>query len=88
MTGMLFIPGTLICLVFGIYWKKTRTAGAYLAITFGALPPLVYLFLPESIKTAYASELGWGGFLLALIGMLTGSIIHNMVSPKKQQPTQ
>jgi SSS family solute:Na+ symporter len=83
MTGMLFIPGTLICLVFGIYWHKTRTAGAYLAITLGALPPLTYLFLPENIKTAYASEMGWGGFLLALIGMLAGSMIHNFVSPKK-----
>lgn len=83
MTGMLFIPGTLVCLIFGIYWKKTRTAGAYLAVTLGAIPPLAYLLLPESIKTAYASEMGWGGFLLALIGMLIGNFFQNRFGTKK-----
>ena len=83
MTGMLFIPGTLVCLIFGIYWKKTRTAGAYLAVTLGAVPPLAYLLLPESIKTAYASEMGWGGFLLALIGMLIGNFFQNRFGTKK-----
>ena len=81
---MLFIPGTLICLIFGIYWHRTRTAGAYLAITFGAMPPLAYLFLPENIKTAYASEMGWGGFLLALIGMVLGSFLHNILKPRNR----
>jgi len=83
MTGMLFIPGTLVCLTFGIYWRKTRTAGAYLAITLGALPPLAYLLLPENIKTAYASEMGWGGFLLALIGMLIGNFLQNTFGTNK-----
>jgi SSS family solute:Na+ symporter len=83
MTGMLFIPGTLVCLIFGIYWHKTRTAGAYLAITLGALPPLAYLLLPENIKTTYASEMGWGGFLLALFGMLVGNFIQNRFGSKK-----
>lgn len=84
MTGMLFIPGTLVCLIFGIYWNKTRTTGAYLAITLGVIPPLSYLILPENIKTAYASQLGWGGFLLALIGMVVGNFLHNMFSTKIQ----
>ncbi len=83
MTGMLFIPGTLVCLIFGIYWHRTRTAGAYLAITLGALPPLAYLLLPENIKTTYASEMGWGGFLLALFGMLVGNFIQNRFGSKK-----
>jgi SSS family solute:Na+ symporter len=79
MTGMLFIPGTLICLIFGIYWHKTNTTGAYLAITLGALPPIAYLILPEHIKMTYASEMGWGGFLLSLIGMLLGNFIHKFI---------
>jgi SSS family solute:Na+ symporter len=83
MTGMLFIPGTLVCLIFGIYWKKTRAAGAYLSVTLGALPPLAYLLLPENIKTDYASEMGWGGFLLALIGMLIGNFLQNKLTTKK-----
>jgi len=82
MTGMIFLPGTLISLAFGIYWKKARTAGAYLAYTFGALPPFLYLVLSEEFKTAWVSEMGWGGFLLALIGMVLGSLIQNLINPK------
>ncbi len=82
MTAMLFLPGTLIGLIFGIYWKKARSAGAYLAFTLGALPPLLYFVLSEEIKTAWASEMGWGGFLLALIGMILGSFIQNLIDPK------
>ena len=85
MTGMLFIPGTLVCLTFGIYWQKTRSTGAFLAITFGAIPPLAYLILPEDIKTAYASEMGWGGFLLSLVGMLLGNFLHDLLGFKKQK---
>ena len=78
MTGMLFIPGTLVCLIFGIYWHKTRSTGAFMSITMGAIPPVAYLLLSEEIKTTYASEMGWGGFLLALIGMLIGNFLHDL----------
>ncbi len=82
MTAMLFIPGTLISVALGIYWKKARTAGAYAAFTLGALPPLSYLVLPEHIRSAYTSELGWGGFLLALLGMVIGSLVQNRLKPE------
>ncbi len=82
MTAMLFIPGTLICISLGVYWKKARTLGAYLAITFGAIPPLLYLIFPDEILK-YASEIGYGGFIVALIGMLIGSAIQNKYNPKK-----
>ena len=82
MTGMLFLPGTFVCITLGIYWKKARTAGAYLAFTLGALPPLLYLVLPEEMKTSWASEFGWGGFLLAFIGMIIGSVIQNVINSK------
>jgi Na+(H+)/acetate symporter ActP len=85
MTAMLFVPGTLISVSLGIYWKKSRTAGAYLAFTLGALPPLLYLILSEEVKTAWVSEMGWGGFLLALIGMVVGSLIKKLISPKKTE---
>lgn len=81
MTGMLFIPGVLICVGFGLYWKKARTLGAYLAITFGAILPMLYLIWPTQVKD-YASEIGWGGFVVALIGMLVGSVIQNIFQPK------
>ena len=82
MTGMLFIPGVMMCVVLGIYWKKSRTLGAYLAITFGAIPPIVYLFLPPDVQNSMAAELGWSGFVVALAGMLLGSLIQNKISPK------
>jgi Na+/proline symporter len=81
MTAMIFIPGTLICLSLGVYWKKARTLGAYLAITFGAIPPLLYLIIPDEVAK-YASELGYGGFIVALLGMLIGSVIQNRYNPK------
>lgn len=82
MTAMLFIPGTLICIVLGVYWKKARTLGAYLAITFGAIPPMLYLVFPDEVLK-YASELGYGGFIVALLGMLIGSVIQNKFNPKE-----
>ena len=81
MTGMLFIPGVLICVAFGIYWKKARTLGAYLAITFGAILPMLYLIWPTEVQD-YASEIGWGGFVVSLIGMVIGSVIQNILQPK------
>ncbi len=81
MTGMLFIPGVLICVAFGIYWKKARTLGAYMAITFGAILPMMYLIWPKEVQD-YASEIGWGGFVVSLLGMLIGSFIQNIIQPK------
>jgi solute:Na+ symporter, SSS family len=81
MTGMLFIPGVLICVAFGIYWKKARTLGAYMAITFGAILPMMYLIWPKEVQD-YASEIGWGGFVVSLLGMLIGSVLQNIFQPK------
>ncbi|GJM27435.1 MAG: hypothetical protein DHS20C17_00700 [Cyclobacteriaceae bacterium] len=74
MTGSIFLPGTLVCIVLGIYWKKAQVLGAYLAFTLGALPPLLYLVINENLKNEWASAFGWGGFLMALIGMIVGSL--------------
>ncbi len=85
MTGMLFLPGALISIGFGVYWKKARNAGAYLAFTLGGMAPIIYLILPEEAKNEWASILGWGGFLLALIGMLLGSLIQNAIGEPKSE---
>jgi len=81
MTGMLFIPGVLICVAFGIYWKKARTMGAYMAIILGAILPMLYLIWPKEVQS-YASEIGWGGFLVSLIGMVVGSYLQNYFQPE------
>ena len=81
MTGMLFIPGVLICVAFGIYWKNASTLGAYSAITLGAILPMLYLIWPSEVMI-YASEIGWGGFLIALLGMLAGSYVQKVLVSK------
>ncbi len=85
MTGMLFLPGALVSIGFGVYWKKASNFGAYLAFTFGGIPPIIYLILPEEAKNEWASIIGWGGFLLALIGMLLGSLIQNTFGGSKSE---
>ena len=81
MTGMLFIPGVLICVAFGIYWKNASTLGAYSAITLGAILPMLYLIWPSEVMT-YTSEIGWGGFLIALVGMIVGSYVQKLLTSK------
>ncbi len=85
MTGMLFIPGVIMGVAFGIYWKKARSGGAYTAITLGMIPPILYLILPQHIIKGWTSAMGWGGFLLAFIGMIVGSLAHNLFWPEKQK---
>ena len=85
MTGMLFIPGVIMGVAFGIYWKKARSGGAYTAITLGMIPPILYLVLPQKLIEGWTSSMGWGGFLLAFIGMIVGSWLHNVISPAKTE---
>ena len=84
MTAMLFIPGVLASVVLGLYWKKASTWGAYTAITLGAVLPLLYLIWPLQVKE-YASEIGWGGFIVAFVGMAVGSYFEFFISPKKRK---
>lgn len=79
MTAMLFIPGTLASVMLGIYWKKARVGGAYLAFTLSIMPPIFYLLFTKELES-WASLLGWGGFALAFIGMFLGSWIHNLIN--------
>ncbi len=84
MTAMLFIPGVLASVVLGLYWKKASTWGAYTAITLGAVLPLLYLIWPLQVKE-YASEIGWGGFIVAFVGMAVGSYLEYFISPQKRK---
>ncbi len=86
MTAMLFIPGVLASVVLGIYWKKASVWGAYAAITLGAILPLLYLIWPMQVKQ-YASEIGWGGFIIAFAGLIIGSYAESWFSQKKKGTT-
>ncbi len=60
-----FVP-----LVFGLYWKKANTYGAYLAIGFGTATWLVLMYVNfETIQPHFC------GLLAAIIGMIIGSLL-------------
>jgi len=84
MTGMLFIPGVLISVGFGIYWKKANAGGAYTAFILSLFPPILYLVLPQDVREGWTSMMGWGGFALAFVGMLLGSWVQNLIKPYKE----
>ncbi len=86
MTITLFVPGTLIVVVFAIYFKKksfgifrARNLGAYLAFTLGAFPTIWYFFPKHPV----VGRLGTLAYLLALVGMIAGSVVANIVKPLK-----
>ena len=58
---------------------KARPLGSYLAFTLGAFPTIWY-FLPDHPS---ASQLGVWGFILAFFGMIIGSLLQNILQPKK-----
>jgi SSS family solute:Na+ symporter len=80
MTANLFVPGTLAAAALGIYWKRSRPLGAYVAFTLSAGVTLLY-FMPRHPDT---STLGWASFALAFTGMVVGSYIQNMFKLKNE----
>jgi SSS family solute:Na+ symporter len=68
MTASIYLSGTLVAVVAGLFWSRATTLGGYMAMGSGALATIAFFFF----KTP-ASYAGLGAFLLAAIGMLIGS---------------
>jgi len=88
MTINLFVPGTLIVVVSALYFKNrnlgiftARRLGAYLAFSLGAFPTIWYFFPQHPI----VGQLGILSYVLALAGMIVGSVIQNIVYPSKMK---
>jgi len=84
----IFLAGTLVSAVFGIYLRKeslgllrARPLGAYLAFGLGAFPT-VWFFLPAHPPV---SQLGAWSYVFALGGMVVGSVINNLVRPLRTE---
>jgi SSS family solute:Na+ symporter len=80
----LFLAGTLVSAVFGIYIHdarfglfRGRTWGAALAFILGAMPTVLF-FLPGHPPV---SRLGIWSYALALAGMIIGSLAQNILKP-------
>ncbi len=70
MTASIYLSGTLVAVIGGLFWKNASTLGGYLAMIGGAVATIAFFFF----KTP-ASYAGLGAFVLAGIGMVLGSFI-------------
>ena len=70
-TGTIYLAGTFICVIGGLYWKRANTSGGYLAMLMGAagaIIPFFFLHWSENIT-------GFCAFGLAALGLVLGSLI-------------
>ena len=70
-TGTIYLAGTFICVIGGLYWKRANTTGGYLAMLMGAagaIIPFFFLNWSENIT-------GFCAFGLAALGLVLGSLI-------------
>jgi len=69
MTATIYLSGTLVAVIAGLFWSRASTLGGYLAMAGGAVATIGFFFF----KTP-ASYAGAGAFALAAIGMAVGSL--------------
>jgi SSS family solute:Na+ symporter len=70
-TGTIFLAGAFICVIGGLYWKRSNNAGGYAAMLLGAAGAIVpYFFLRWSENIT-----GFCAFGLAAVGLLVGSLL-------------
>jgi solute:Na+ symporter, SSS family len=74
------LVGAFVPLVFGLYWHRATTQGAVLSIVLGIVTWLVFTFVP-SLAESFPPQLA--GLMAALLGMLAGSLLPQMLTDKK-----
>ena len=74
------LVGAFVPLVFGLYWHRATTQGAVLSIVLGIFTWLVFTYVP-SLAESFPPQLA--GLITALLGMLAGSLLPQMLSDKK-----
>jgi SSS family solute:Na+ symporter len=75
-TASIYLSGTLVTVIAGLFWKRASTLGGYLAMAGGAIATIGFFFF----KTP-ASYAGLGAFGLAAVGMLAGSLLGKPAPP-------
>jgi SSS family solute:Na+ symporter len=70
MTATIYLSGTLVAVIAGLFWSRASTLGGYLAMAGGAIATIGFFFFK-----APASYAGAGAFALAGIGMVVGSLL-------------
>jgi SSS family solute:Na+ symporter len=70
MTASIYLSGTLVGVIAGLFWKRSTTVGGYCAMAGGAIATIGFFFFK-----APASYAGLGSFALAALGMVIGSLV-------------
>ena len=70
MTASIYLSGTLVAVIGGLFWNRASTLGGYMAMAGGAVATVAFFFF----KTP-ASYAGLGAFVLAAVGLVVGSLI-------------
>ena len=71
-TGTIFLAGAFVCVVGGLYWRRSNVAGGYVAMlagAAGAIVPFFFLDWDENVT-------GFAAFGLALCGLVAGSLLR------------
>ncbi len=76
MTASIYLSGTLVAVIAGLFWNRANTLGGYMAMGGGALATIAFFFFK-----APASYAGLGAFVLAAAGMVLGSLLGKPMRP-------
>lgn len=74
------LVGAFVPLVFGLYWQRATTQGALAAVVLGLGTWLLFIAVPAWAE-AFPQQLA--GLLAALLGMLAGSLLPQVLADKK-----
>jgi SSS family transporter len=74
------LVGAFVPLSFGVYWKRATTQGAVLSITLGVGTWVLFL-ADATLGEAFPGQLA--GLLMAIIGMVGGSLAPQFVSDRR-----
>ncbi|MFN2531373.1 MAG: sodium:solute symporter [Pyrinomonadaceae bacterium] len=80
-TGTIFLAGAFVCVIGGIYWRRSNVFGGYLAMlagAAGAIIPFFFLHWSENVT-------GFAAFGLAAGGLIIGSLLgkQEAVAPRE-----
>ncbi|MDQ3687401.1 MAG: hypothetical protein M3430_17645, partial [Acidobacteriota bacterium] len=79
-TGTIFLAGAFVCVVGGLYWRRSNVYGGYLAMLMGAAGAIIpFFFLGWSENVT-----GFAAFGLAAVGLVVGSLALKQQSPPPQ----
>lgn len=80
-TGTIFLAGAFICVVGGLYWRRSNTLGGYMAMLMGAAGAIIpFFFLGWSENVT-----GFAAFGLAACGLVIGSLLGRQASARPQE---